>query len=46
MTKLYIGLRQRGINFAPSAFETAMVSFAHSEEDFSKTLAALEEIKF
>ncbi|MDR1242861.1 MAG: glutamate-1-semialdehyde 2,1-aminomutase [Deltaproteobacteria bacterium] len=46
MTKLYKGLRQRGINFAPSAFETAMVSFAHSEENFSKTLAALEEIRF
>ncbi|MDR2825632.1 MAG: glutamate-1-semialdehyde 2,1-aminomutase [Deltaproteobacteria bacterium] len=43
LTKLYKRLRQRGINIAPSAFEAAMVSFAHSDEDFAKTLTALEE---
>jgi glutamate-1-semialdehyde 2,1-aminomutase len=33
----------RGIYLAPSAFEAAFVSFAHSEEDFEKTLLACAE---
>ena len=33
-------MRAQGIYLAPSAFETAMVSFVHSADDFKKTLAA------
>ena len=33
-------MRANGVFLAPSAFETAMVSFAHTEEDFAKTLEA------
>ena len=33
---------ERGIYLAPSQFETLFVSAAHSEEDISKTLAAVE----
>ncbi|MBO4311463.1 MAG: glutamate-1-semialdehyde 2,1-aminomutase [Desulfovibrionaceae bacterium] len=33
-------MRENGIFIAPSAFETAMVSFAHTEEDFARTLEA------
>lgn len=33
----------RGIYLAPSAFEAAFVSFAHSEEDFEETLQACAE---
>jgi glutamate-1-semialdehyde 2,1-aminomutase len=36
----YRAMRQRGIALAPSAFEAAMVSFAHSNADMEKTLAA------
>jgi len=40
------GMLDRGIYFAPSAFEAAFVSFAHSDEDFKKTLqACVETIK-
>lgn len=44
VTKLFKGFRERGVYVAPSAFEAAMVSFAHTEEDFARTLAALEDI--
>jgi len=37
------GMLDRGIYFAPSAFEAAFVSFAHSDEDFEKTLQACAE---
>lgn len=40
--RFYQAMRRRGILFAPSAFETAMVSFAHTAEDVSVTLEALE----
>ena len=39
---LYRAMRNRGIALAPSAFEAAMLSFAHTEEDMAKTCAALE----
>lgn len=42
-TKLYKHLRNSGIYVAPSGFEAAMVSFAHTEDDFTKTLAAMKE---
>ena len=34
-------MRDNGIFMAPSAFETAMVSFAHTEADFAAALAAV-----
>lgn len=40
-SRLYKHLRAKGIYVAPSGFEAAMVSFAHSEEDFAKALEAL-----
>ncbi len=43
--RFYQAMRRRGILFAPSAFETAMVSFAHTPENFSATLEALEGIE-
>ncbi len=39
----YATMREGGVNLAPSAFETAMVSFAHNATDFEKTLQAAEK---
>ncbi len=36
------GLMARGVYLAPSQFETCFVSAAHSDEDFSETLVAME----
>ena len=44
ITRLFKGFRERGVYVAPSAFEAAMVSFAHTDDDFARTLSALEEI--
>jgi glutamate-1-semialdehyde 2,1-aminomutase len=44
--RFFAGMRERGVYLAPSAFETGMVSFAHSEEDFRRTLEAAEDIGF
>ncbi|MDL2210162.1 glutamate-1-semialdehyde 2,1-aminomutase [Desulfovibrio sp. OttesenSCG-928-O18] len=40
--KFYQAMRKNGIALAPSAFEAAMVSFAHSDEDLAQTLKAVE----
>lgn len=40
--KLYKHLRENGIYTAPSGFEAAMVSFAHTGEDFQKALEAIK----
>ncbi|MBD5642182.1 MAG: glutamate-1-semialdehyde 2,1-aminomutase [Desulfovibrio sp.] len=45
-TKFYKQMRERGIYLAPSPFETGMISFAHSEADFQKTLEAASAAKF
>ncbi|MDL2306579.1 glutamate-1-semialdehyde 2,1-aminomutase [Desulfovibrio sp. OttesenSCG-928-C06] len=45
LSKLYKGFRERGVYVAPSGFEVSMVSFAHTDEDFARTLSALEDIK-
>ena len=45
-TKFFQQMRQAGLYIAPSAFETAMVSFAHSDADFAATLAAVEKVTF
>ncbi|MGE4298272.1 MAG: glutamate-1-semialdehyde 2,1-aminomutase [Desulfovibrionaceae bacterium] len=39
-------MRAAGVSLAPSGFEAAMVSFAHTEEDFSKTLDAARKVVF
>ncbi len=45
-TRLYKQLRAQGIYVAPSGFEAAMVSFAHTDEDFAKMLAAFKAAEF
>lgn len=42
----YKQMREQGIFMAPSAFEANMLSFAHSEDDFSKVLEAARRVKF
>jgi glutamate-1-semialdehyde 2,1-aminomutase len=42
----YRQMREGGIALAPSAFECAFTSFAHSEEDFEKTLDAARTVQF
>lgn len=39
-SRFFRHMRQNGLFLAPSAFETAMVSFAHSDEDFTALLTA------
>ncbi|HDQ41254.1 MAG TPA: glutamate-1-semialdehyde-2,1-aminomutase [Desulfonatronum sp.] len=39
-------MREAGIALAPSAFECAFTSFAHTEEDFEKTLDAARTVQF
>lgn len=41
--QFFKGMLDRGIYFAPSAFEAAFVSFAHTDEDFEATLQACAE---
>ena len=41
--RYFRGMLARGINLAPSQFEAAFVSFAHSSEDLAKTLDACRE---
>lgn len=45
-TKFYTQMRNQGIYLAPSAFETGMVSFAHSDADFEQTIAAAKKVSF
>lgn len=40
--RFYQAMRRGGVALAPSAFEAAMVSFAHSDDDLAKTLNAAE----
>ena len=37
------GMLERGISLPPSQFETCFVSFAHTDEDFERTLTACRE---
>jgi len=41
--RFFQGMLDRGVYFAPSAFEAAFVSFSHSAEDFAQTLQACSE---
>lgn len=42
----YQQMRAQGIYLAPSGFECAFTSFAHSEQDFERTLEAARKVKF
>ena len=42
----YRQMREQGISLAPSGFECAFTSFAHSEEDYEKTLEAVRAVSF
>ena len=41
--KFFHGMLQRGVNFAPSAFEAGFISSAHSDEDIAFTIQAARE---
>ncbi|MDR2574448.1 MAG: glutamate-1-semialdehyde 2,1-aminomutase [Desulfovibrio sp.] len=45
-TAFYKQMRARGIYLAPSAFETGMVSFAHTGADFAEALDAARAVVF
>lgn len=45
-TTFYKQMRQQGIFLAPSGFETGMVSFAHTDDDFNKALDAARKVSF
>ncbi len=45
-TAFYKALRQKGIYIAPASFEAAMMSFVHSDEHLTKTLAIIKELDF
>lgn len=38
--RYFRGMRAHGVNLAPSQFEAAFLSFAHTSEDLEQTLAA------
>ncbi len=38
-------MRELGVNLAPSAYEAAFLSFAHTEEDLARTLDAARRVK-
>jgi glutamate-1-semialdehyde 2,1-aminomutase len=42
----YQQMREQGIYLAPSGFECAFTSFAHSEEDLERTLEAARKVRF
>mgnify|MGYP006279584497 CR=1 FL=1 len=44
--KYYSQMREQGIYLAPSNFECSFTSFAHTEEDFEKTLDAAKKLSF
>ena len=43
---LFHGLLQRGVYFAPSQFEVAFLSTAHSEQDVTESVAAVRSVMF
>lgn len=42
--KFFHGMLARGVYLAPSAFEAAFMSIAHSDEDIEKTLSVADEV--
>ena len=45
-TAFYQQMRSAGIYLAPSGFETGMVSFVHTKDDFDRALEAARAVKF
>jgi glutamate-1-semialdehyde 2,1-aminomutase len=45
-SKYYEQMRAQGVNIAPSGFECTFTSFAHTDEDFEKTLEAARKVQF
>ena len=45
-TSFYKQMRVQGIYLAPSGYETGMVSFAHTDDDFNRTLDAARKVIF
>jgi glutamate-1-semialdehyde 2,1-aminomutase len=41
--RYFAGMLKHGINIAPSQFEASFLSFAHTDEDFEKTLDACDK---
>jgi glutamate-1-semialdehyde 2,1-aminomutase len=41
--RVFCAMLERGVYVAPSQFEAAFVSLAHTKEDLDKTLAAADE---
>jgi len=41
----YRQMRERGVNLAPSGYECAFTSFAHTDEDFEQALAAARAVE-
>ncbi len=44
-SSFYRQMRQNGVNLAPSGFECAFTSFAHSDQDIEKTLDAARKVE-
>ncbi|MFT4021863.1 MAG: aminotransferase class III-fold pyridoxal phosphate-dependent enzyme, partial [Acinetobacter sp.] len=42
--QFFHGMLERGIHFAPSAFEAGFISAAHSDEDIAYTIQAAKEV--
>ena len=42
----YNQMREAGVILAPSAYECAFTSFAHSDDDYARTLDAVRGVKF
>jgi glutamate-1-semialdehyde 2,1-aminomutase len=42
----YRQMREAGVLFAPSSFECAFLSFAHTDDDLARTLDAARRVKF
>lgn len=42
--RFFMGMLERGIYLAPSQFEAAFTSLAHTREDIEKTLKAADEV--
>ncbi|MBQ9406679.1 MAG: glutamate-1-semialdehyde 2,1-aminomutase [Desulfovibrio sp.] len=45
-TTFYKQMRAKGIYLAPSGYETGMVSFVHSDDDFTRALDAARAVRF
>lgn len=44
-TKFYKQMRAKGVYLAPAAFESGMMSFAHTDDDLTRTLDAVRSVE-